>query len=336
MPREVTFQDALDVLRAGKAVPEGMLSQFSDLTPDQLDALRDVWPHVPPHHKYTLLGDLAILAEQDNLVSFEAIGRAFLHDADIYVRAGAVKLLSECEDPKLIRVYLDMLAADPDTRGRATGARALGLFVRLGELGHLPPQEQTRIEDRLLAAATGNDRSEVRRAAIESLGWSSRPEVPPLIEAAFDRGEPYWMASALRAMARSGDDAWADQVLTGLVNEDSLVRLAAIQAAGELGLHQTRPMLLRMLEEEDDDEIFAAAIWSLSQLGGPDVRLYLEALLDRLEENGEEDLIGFVEDALDNLAFTEDLAPFEIMAVDEPDLESDDGEDESDEESDGE
>ena len=57
-----------------------------------------------------------------------------------------------------------------------------------------------------------------------------------------------------------------------------------------------------------------AAIWSLSQIGGEDARTYIEALLDQTEDD--DDQIEFLEEALDNLSFTEDLDRFELMAID--------------------
>jgi hypothetical protein len=60
--------------------------------------------------------------------------------------------------------------------------------------------------------------------------------------------------------------------------------------------------------------VFSAIIWSLSQIGGEDVRTYLENLLDQLEEDEEQ--IAFLEEALDNLAFTEDLDRFDLLAFD--------------------
>ena len=68
-----------------------------------------------------------------------------------------------------------------------------------------------------------------------------------------------------------------------------------------------------MLEDEDDGEISSAAIWSLSQLGGEDARLYIQNLIDLAED--EED-IQFLEDALDNLEFTDELGGFDLMSVD--------------------
>ena len=162
-------------------------------------------------------------------------------------------------------------------------------------------------------AVTGEDDVRVRRAALESLGYSSRPEVATLIESSFHREDPNWQMSALVAMGRSADERWTDDVTRSLVHVNDNIRKAAVQAAGELSLKSTRPLLLKMLGEEEDDAVMSAVIWSLSQIGGEDVRTYLENLLDQIED---EDQITFLEEALDNLAFTEDLDRFDLLSVD--------------------
>ena len=166
-----------------------------------------------------------------------------------------------------------------------------------------------------------NDEEEpsVRRHALEALGFSSRMEVPVLIESSFNRQDPEWKASAIFAMGRSNDKRWADHVLQMMVSEDRRIRLAAVQASGELGLALARPILLRLLEEEFDDAIAGAAIWSLSQIGGEDVRLYLQNLLDKVVDDDNQ--AAYLEEALDNLAFTEDMAIFDLLSLDadEPD-----------------
>jgi HEAT repeat protein len=170
----------------------------------------------------------------------------------------------------------------------------------------------------------------VRRVALESLGYSSRPEVTTLIESAFHREDPAWQASSLVAMGRSADERWDEEVIRSLVHVNDRIRKAAVQAAGELALQSARPILLKMLGEEEDDSVLRAVIWSLSQIGGEDVRTYLENLLDGLEED--DDQMAFLEEALDNLAFTEDLDRFELMALDPDDLGTiDEIEDEEDE-----
>ncbi|MCJ7434761.1 MAG: HEAT repeat domain-containing protein, partial [Anaerolineales bacterium] len=150
----------------------------------------------------------------------------------------------------------------------------------------------------------------------EAIGYSSRPEAATVIETAFTRASPEWVASALTAMGRSSDPQWEDQVITMLVNEDLRIRKAAVQAAGELISSDARGLLLSMLEEEEDDEVIAAIIWSLSQIGGEDVRTYLEALLDQTED---EEALEHLENALENLTFTEDLERFEMLALDPDD-----------------
>jgi HEAT repeat protein len=107
-----------------------------------------------------------------------------------------------------------------------------------------------------------------------SLGWSSNPEVVELIESAFE-GNIDWKASALIAMGRSADDRWEDRVLRSMLDDNENIRKAAVQSAGMLAFKSARLPLLRMLESEESDEVMSAVIWSLSQIGGEDVRIVL-------------------------------------------------------------
>ena len=73
-----------------------------------------------------------------------------------------------------------------------------------------------------------------------------------------------------------------------------------------------------MLAEEEEDEVMGAVIWSLSQIGGEDVREYMLSLLDQYEDD-EETAIEYMEEALANLDFTEDLQDFDFLSYDEDD-----------------
>jgi HEAT repeat protein len=324
----ISFQSVLDALTGpGKDFPRRYLQQFSDIEALELKTLLDVWPRVDLSRKLTLLEGLRSLAEEDTLVNFDDFSRAILNDPDPQVQIRAIRLLSECEDPKLASTFLDMLKSDKDINVRVEAAHALGLFVDLGELEEISESTYHMIEDALLATASGEDDGRVRRTALESLGYSSRLEVSTLIESSFHREDPAWQTSALVAMGRSADDRWEEHVLRSLVHVNDNVRRAAVEAAGELELKSARPVLLQMLGEEEDDSVMSAVIWSLSQIGGEDVRTYLENLLDQTED---EDQIAYIEEALDNLAFTEDLERFDLLAFDPDadltDLDEDDGE----------
>lgn len=312
----VPFQTVIDALLDSKEFPRRYIQYFSDIDPASLNLLMKAWPQVKSARKRALLKHLESTLEEDTLVSYDDLARAMLADPDPAIRRNAIRLLVECDDPKLVPAYIKMLESDEDPETRAEAATALGHFVMLGELEEIPEKVHRQAEDALLHAANSQSDNEISRRAVESLGFSSRPEVPTLIEAAFRRADHIWRASALFAMGRSNDDRWQDQVLGMILSEDPRERMAAIQSAGELGLALARPLIIRVLEEEEDDDTTTAAIWALSQIGGEDARTYIESLLDATED---EDQIDFLEEALENLEFTEDLERFDLMAFDPED-----------------
>jgi len=308
------FQKVItELVDGGPDLSRRSLQEFSDIDPASLQAVKDVWPHIAPERKRKLLEGLQSLSEEDTLVCFDDFARSLLSDEDPEVRMRAIRLLDETDDIKLIPAFIKILTGDPDAATRAEAATALGKYVELGELEEIPEGSRRQVEDALLKAANSEDQLVIRRNALESLGYSSRAEVITLIESAFRRENPEWQASALFAMGRSFDERWEEPVLTCMIDENPLIRLAAVEAAGELRLEAARTILFRVLEDEEEDEITSAAIWSLSQIGGEDARLYIENLLDLAEE--EED-IQFLEEALDNVEFTDELNHFDLLSVD--------------------
>jgi HEAT repeat protein len=108
-------------------------------------------------------------------------------------------------------------------------------------------------------------------------------------------------------------------VVSKLLDEDPRIRFAAAEAAGELNIEAAAPIMLQMLEdEEEDDDVISATIWSLSQIGGEDARIYIVNLIENTED---EDLVAFLEDALENLDFNEEMDKFDLLTLDEDDLE---------------
>ncbi len=313
---KASLQKAItELIQGGQKISRGALQEFSDLDPESLRAVTEAWPGVPVERKRILLDQLQELSDENTLVSYDDFAQALLTDADAQVRTRAIGLLAECDDTKLASVFLKMLAMDDDPETRAAAAAALGKYVERGELEEIPAAVQRQVEDALLQKANSDDQLAVRRNALESLGFSSRPEVVTLIESAFRRENPDWQASALFAMGRSFDERWEEQVLSRLADVRTLVRMAAVEAAGELRLASARTLLLQVLEDEEEDEVSSAAIWSLSQIGGEDARVYIENLLD-LAQEGED--VEFLEEALENLEFTDELSRFDLMSV-EPD-----------------
>ena len=312
--KETTFQTVLNaLLDNNQDFPRRYLPYFSDMDPGSLDSLRNVWARVDQNRKLLLLDQLGILAEEDTLVSFDDLARDLLNDPESWVRGHALRLLAEADDPNLIPAYIDILHNEKDSTTRAEAATTLGKFVMLGELDEIAESAQHEAEQALLKTVNSENNADVRRRALESLGFSSGLEVPTLIESAYLREDPEWVASALLAMGRSADHRWEEEVVGMLMSSEPAVQLAAVQSAGDLGLASAGPVLLKLLEDEVDTGVIEAAIWSLSQIGGDDARVYIESVLDQSED---EEQIEFLEEALENLAFTEDLERFDWMSFD--------------------
>lgn len=314
MPQNVPFLTVVnELLDEGRPFPAHYLHHFSNLEPEDLILLTETWSQVSPSRKRSLLEDLEDLAEADALTSFDNLARSLLADADPQVRTCAIRLLWDCDDAKLVPAYLNILNTDGDVDVQAAAANALGQFVYLGELDKIPAALHQGLEDQLFAAATSAKETLVRRRALESLGYSGRPEVVPLIEAAYREKDPAWVASALFSMGRSCDDRWRKQVLSQLHSPDYDIRSAAIHAAGELELDSARSVLLDLLEDEEDLEVRRELVWALSRIGGEGVRARLEELHEIEEDDSEAD---FIEEALDALSFTEDMGGFSLLDVD--------------------
>jgi HEAT repeat protein len=320
IPQDIPIQLVIKALLDESALfPPKYLPRFSDLEGTDLRALQQAWPRVNPTRRIALMEDLEELTESDTMVDFDHFAVAILHDNEPAVRANALRLLWENDNPKLASRFIEILEKDLSPDVRAAAASALGKYIFLGELEEISNSVLHRVEEALFKAAGGADDALVRRHAIESLGFSSRDDVPPLIRAAYDTNDPDWVASALYAMGRSYDQQWENDVKRMLRNPKANVQLEAVRAAGELELSSTERIILDLLEEEaQDPEIRFAVIWSLSQIGGEVVRETLEKLL---EESEDEDETEWLNNAIDNLTITETGQSLNILDIDLKDKE---------------
>jgi len=293
--------------------PPRLLYQFSDMPSGDRKVLASAWKSISVARRRTLLQDLLELSEHDDLLMFEDIGRIALEDDDAECKVNGISLLLEAEDPKLVPTFLRILSAAEEAEFvRAAAANALGFYVYLGELEELKAEIHHRIEDALLLAYEKDPSDLVQRRALESLGYSCREEVPPLLRFASAKDSDEWLESALFAMGRSADDQWETLIIEQLDHENPDVRGQAIHAAGELALNAARARLLRQLDHEKDEYVRSELIWALSHIGGEGIEEKFEHLLATTDDDEEANLL---EEALDMLSFTNDVSDFELMEV---------------------
>lgn len=313
-PKTTITEVVKALLITEKLFPARFLPSFSDLTPEDLVELQTAWSDVPAARKVSVLQDLEDLAEGDTLTNFDELARFCLTDPEPDVRVLAIRLLWECDDRHLADTFLTMMKEDPDPQVQAAAASALGSFIYEGELDELPSTLLNKVVDELLNVYRTSEHIHVRRHALESLGFSSRTEIVPLIEAAYKTTIPDMIASALFAMGRSADGKYHTKVKANIHNPNTSIQLEAVRAAGELDIKEVREDLLEMVDSGDlDEEVFYAAIWSLSQLGGDGVKVKFEEIM---ESEIDDDLADFMENAMDNLAFNDGIKDFDLFDLD--------------------
>jgi hypothetical protein len=314
---ELSFDDLILALRdEANPFPARYLFRLSGLEGEELGLFKRVWPQLSFQRRRGILEDLELLAESNTVMHFDAVNRLALDDEEPEVRIVAIRALWPSKQPDLAPTFLDILKGDGHTGVRAQAAAALGRFVYLGEIGKLPPEKLKEIEEELLNVTDSDSDSAIRRNSLESLGYSGREEVPGLIEDAYASDDDDWLVSALFAMGRSADDRWTPKVLEKLNDTNPQVSTEAARAAGELELEEAVPELIELLDDTIS-EVRLASAWALSQIGGEGVADALQAAFDRAEDQDEIDLL---EDALENLAFTEEMDQLNMLDYSPEDL----------------
>jgi len=312
--KPVPFQTVIKALLDDeKPFPTRYLYQLSDLSPEDLALLTRTWDSVSLARRQALMEDIRDFNEDDFLMNYYDIGVLALGDPDPQVRILGVLTLSEYEDEDLVELLIRLAEKDPQVDVRAVATAALGRLVYLGEVEELTATALEQIENCLIQIHQGQDAKQVRLIALESLGFSSRDEVDQLIQLAFQSNETDWLASSLIAMGRSYNQAWNPSVVSMLGDKRNIVREEAVRAAGELEITEASDLIKGLLQD-NEESIRQAAIWSLSQIGGENVRDLLEQLLEVVED---EDEIELIEGALENLDMTEGFSGLAIFDLDD-------------------
>lgn len=302
MPVTEYFEDLLKVLLdEDRELRPSQVSELSDLTSRQAEAFDAAWHESAVSRRREIVVTLGRLAEENLELLFERVNRIMLTDSDPEVRRQAIANLWESEDRRLAEFFVKVAREDPDEDVRRQAVESLGRFVYLGEVEKISSNVLFEIEETLLNILRETKSASLRRAAIQSLGYSSREEVPHHIQSAYDSDEEAELRTGLIAMGRSADQEWLPQIMAVLRHPAPSVRAEAVRAAGELEARRATTDLIDLLEDAHPD-VRRAAIWALGQVGGGRAR---EALIDLQEGEEASEFEEEIDEALDYIAFLE-------------------------------
>jgi len=295
-------------------LPTEELSALSDLDTRQLDRFSTCWQSLSHQRRRTLLATLGQQADEHIELLFDSINRFGLDDPDPTIRKIAIGNLWESTDPSLPATFLTALNKDSSLEVRAAAADTLGRFVLLEELEDASLMESNQIVDDLLRTVRDGASSDLHRACVKSLGFSSREEAQAIIADAYLSEDEDLVQSALIAMGRSANPVWRPEILQELDHPSPRVRAEAARAAGELELHDAAQPLVELLEDVSD-EVIHVAIWSLGQIGGDVARTALFAIQASAPDP---ETVKKADEALENLAFLEGTPNLLIYDYDDP------------------
>lgn len=288
-----------DLADDDQALSIAQLYALSGLEKAELDRVRRTWPTISDDRRRVITRHLVDISEANFEVDFRSIFRIGLTDSEPGVRAAAIDGLWEEDDVRLIPTLIDLLHNDASEIVRAAAAISLGHFVLAGELEEIPAASMNQIVESLDEVIHDDSETlDVRRRAVEAIGYSSVDGVSEIIAEAYADPEELMRISAVYAMGRSADLKWADQVLDETESPDPEMRFEAARACGELQNPAAVPSMARLLDDPDD-QVREAAVWSLGQIGGAESRRLLTDILDD-EGSGLHEL---AEAALDELEF---------------------------------
>jgi len=273
------------------------LYALSNLDGADLARVQSAWPTLLDERRRAIMGHLVDIAETNFEAYFVPVFRLALSDSDAEVREAAIGGLWEDEDPALIPVLLNILQNDPSEKVRAAGASALGQFVYLDEIEEIP---HAKVEPALKAlraiVSAPGEPLEVRRRAVEALGFSSADDIPGMIRQAYASPHELMRISAVFAMGNSADEQWIDTLISELESQSPAMRYEAARAAGELEARTAVGTLARLLDDPDR-EVQEMVIWALGQIGGKRAR----SLLADVAAGDDADLAEVAAEALEEL-----------------------------------
>jgi HEAT repeat protein len=177
------------------------------------------------------------------------------------VRQAGVEALTKLgrSDEDLRRLVLSFLDSQLDSQDQDVVANTLRIVARLGG---------RKVMERLKFSLK-DERSQVRRAAVEALGTVDSPEALEVLRLALTDEDATVRREAVQRVGRSRGPEILPTLLPMLQDEDLWVRVRAIQAVADQASPEAHEVLLRTVERESAGPVKLAAIRALGEAKSP-------------------------------------------------------------------
>lgn len=282
------------------------IRSLTDLPEEKAPSFLAVWNTLDEFRRESIMRTMLATASADMLLDYTAIVSSDLANANPVIRRIALNLMQDIRKSAFLDQVIHLAQTDPDPEVQKDAIEILGFF--LNDL--IEKKHQAHKTDRARAALLSlleEKREDIRFQAMQALAYLDDDTIRPLIRHCFTCHDPNVLCAGLRAVQRSMNDQWVQDVLENLEHEDHTVRLEAIRAAGALQMRSALDKILLLLTQFDrlDEETLDAAILAASQIGGDEAAEMLSLLEEALASD--EETADLFEQAHANL----DLIEFE-------------------------
>lgn len=329
--KEKRFESVLKDLESSKesGLIAGILEGLSSLSTDQLQRLKPVWEKLDSSYRLLLMQMLIDASQYDSLLFYDELGIMNLDAPEPEIRKTALEMILIDSSVALARKILLMAQTDESQEVRIEAMNNMGRFILLGEYEEIPEAEAIKIQNALLEIYRNEDNDlNLRRFALEAVANATRDEIEPLIRAAYESGNPLLQISAVCAMGNSCDRRWETILLQELENEDTRIRREAIRAAGSVQIEKAVPQIIEILGEDDlETDERDWIIWALGEIGGDEATNLLNILLEKAQNDEDEDLELMIDDAISNARLAGDLMMLDFSDYEDIDFDDFDEDD---------
>jgi len=284
------------------------LQRLSDLPLEEAQEFKRVWPTIDVNRRRKIASSLVELAEENFEFDFTATFYVVVTDTDPEVRREGIEGLWESMTYDTADLLIRVLETDPSPEVRAAAASSLGRFTYLAEMGKTDKKTAEKVRETLLSAYhSDSEPVQVKRRALEALGYLCDDDIVDVVAQAYQSEDPKMKASAVFAMGRNCHPRWLDIILSEMRSPNPEMRFEAARAAGELEDERAVPQLEDLISDPDE-EVRRAAIASLGEIGGKRAKRALQVCLRSPDASIRE----AAEEALEEIDFFEEPLRFPL------------------------